>query len=483
MKIKEVVRLTGIPERTIRFYEERGMLDVKKERRNGRNYHEFTQENVEELQRIVILRQARFSLEEILVMKRMPKKIGEIVRGNLCRLEAEQQQLSRLTQSKDMASAADWKELAQRVEEALRCNPGYQPQLRFGYGDPESPQEKEAAIAAHRKKQNRQWHWGTCLFLGLSVFFFVISLVFGILLYGASRSAPTVYQQEMPPEPQDSTENYLYYRLDEGLARSDRDGMHQEIIYETRNSFQFRLSQDKVFILDGTQLFSVNADGSGKYQYPPAFYTEYMNKDPNGGLFLLSEDSVFILEGDDQGNRALVRVPLDGSPHEKLDMDLDGYANLSGWIWDDILYVFRTFVGSPNVDTSNDGFYSEILEYNLEQHEVSIVHTPFSVTSAQGLYFDDSQGYLVAPQGNLIWVTPEYLAGSVLKTYAETILAMYGDSLLLIAEEDQGIHYYLENIHTGVQTSLPQIYGTIQPYLNFTEKGLRIGPGMYAVYP
>lgn len=483
MKMKEVVQQTGIPERTIRFYEERGMLDVKKERRNGRNYHEFTQENVEELQRIVTLRRARFSLDEILAMKRMPKKIGEIVETNLRRLDTEQQQLSLLTQCEGMASAANWVELSRRVEDALRTAPGYQLQLRFGYGDPESPQEKGAAIAAHRKNQKIQEHKLTYLFLGLSIFFFFLALIFGVLLYDASRSDSTVAQQNFVPEAQGLTGDYLYYRLDEGLARCHKDGGQEELIYKTKNIFQFLLSRDKIFILDSTRLISINADGSGIYEYLPGFYTEYVNNDANGGVFLLGDDSIFILEGDDLGNRALVRVPMDGSEQEKLDIDLEGYANLCCWVWDDILYVFRTFVDLPGVTISSDGFYSEILDYHLEQHEVGPIQTAFSVTSAQGLYFDDSQGYFVDFQGNLIWVTEEHLSGAVLKTYEEEILAMYGDSLLLISEDDQGVHYYLENIHTGAKMLLPQIYGTENPYLNFTDSGLRIEPGIYAVYP
>lgn len=483
MKMKEVVQQTGIPERTIRFYEERGMLDVKKERRNGRNYHEFTQENVEELQRIVTLRRARFSLDEILAMKRMPKKIGEIVETNLRRLEGEQKQLSLLTQNENMVYASDWKELSQQVESALRSAPDYQIQLRFGYSDPESPQEKEAAIAAHRKNQKIQEHKLTYLFLGLSIFFFFLALIFGVLLYDASRSDPTIAQQHFVPEAQGLTGDYLYYRLDEGLARCHKDGGQEELIYETKNIFQFLLSRDKIFILDGTRLISINADGSGIYEYLPGFYTEYVNNDANGGVFLLGDDSIFILEGDDLGNRALVRVPMDGSEQEKLDIDLEGYANLCCWVWDDILYVFRTFVDLPGVTISSDGFYSEILDYHLEQHEVSPIQTAFSVTSAQGLYFDDSQGYFVDFQGNLILVTEEHLSGAVLKTYEEEILAMYGDSLLLISEDDQGVHYYLENIHTGAKTLLPQIYGTENLYLNFTDSGLRIEPGIYAVYP
>lgn len=483
MKMKEVVQQTGIPERTIRFYEERGMLDVKKERRNGRNYHEFTQENVEDLQRIVTLRQARFSLDEILAMKRMPKKIGEIVETNLRRLEGEQKQLSLLTQNENMVYASDWKELSQQVEAALRSAPDYQIQLRFGWGDPESPQEKEAAIAAHRKNQKLQEHRLTYLFLGLSVFFFLLALIFGVLLYDASRSDSTVAQQDFVPEAQGLTGDYLYYRLDEGLARCHKDGGQEELIYKTKNIFQFLLSRDKIFILDGTRLFSINADGSGIYEYAPGFYEEYLNQDPNGGVFLLGDDSIFILEGDDLGNRALVRVPMDGSTQEKLDIDLEGYANLCCWVWDDILYVFRTFVDMTGVTISSDGLYSEILDYNLEQHEVSLIQTAFSVTSAQGLYFDNSQGYFVDFQGNLIWVTAEYLSGEGLKTYEDEILAMYGDTLLLTTEEEGVPSYYMENIHTGATTPLPQLYGTVTPYLNFTENGLRVGSGIYAVYP
>lgn len=43
MKVKEIAAQTGLKERTIRFYEEHDLIRPAMERRNGRNYREYTQ--------------------------------------------------------------------------------------------------------------------------------------------------------------------------------------------------------------------------------------------------------------------------------------------------------------------------------------------------------------------------------------------------------------------------------------------------------
>ena len=47
MKLKEVCEATGLTRKTIRLYEEKGLLVPQKEARNGREYREYSQEDVE----------------------------------------------------------------------------------------------------------------------------------------------------------------------------------------------------------------------------------------------------------------------------------------------------------------------------------------------------------------------------------------------------------------------------------------------------
>ena len=96
MKLKEVCEATGLTRKTIRLYEEKGLLVPQKEARNGREYREYSQEDVETLREIAILRRAWFTMDEISRMQQDPEAIGEIFPQYLQWLEAQQQTLRQL---------------------------------------------------------------------------------------------------------------------------------------------------------------------------------------------------------------------------------------------------------------------------------------------------------------------------------------------------------------------------------------------------
>ena len=79
MKLKEVCERTGLSRKTIRLYEEKALFTPKKEHRNGRDYREYTEENIRQLQVIASLRRAWFTMEEIRTMQADPSSIREIV--------------------------------------------------------------------------------------------------------------------------------------------------------------------------------------------------------------------------------------------------------------------------------------------------------------------------------------------------------------------------------------------------------------------
>ena len=62
MKIKEVEERTGIARANIRFYESRGLLHPE---RQGNNYREYTEADVEVLRKIILLRRLDMSIEDI----------------------------------------------------------------------------------------------------------------------------------------------------------------------------------------------------------------------------------------------------------------------------------------------------------------------------------------------------------------------------------------------------------------------------------
>lgn len=67
MKINEVEALVGITKKNIRFYEEKGLVSPKRNETNG--YREYSEEDVEVLRKIKLLRQLSVPIEEILKLQ------------------------------------------------------------------------------------------------------------------------------------------------------------------------------------------------------------------------------------------------------------------------------------------------------------------------------------------------------------------------------------------------------------------------------
>ncbi len=63
MRIKDIAKLTGLSQRSIRLYEEKGLLDVKRDDDN--QYRSYTEADLERLKLIRVLRYFDFSIEEI----------------------------------------------------------------------------------------------------------------------------------------------------------------------------------------------------------------------------------------------------------------------------------------------------------------------------------------------------------------------------------------------------------------------------------
>lgn len=77
MQIKEVCERTNLSRRTIRYYEEEGLISPETETRNGRTYRNYSEADIEELLIIASLRKAWFSIEEIKTMRKEPERIPE----------------------------------------------------------------------------------------------------------------------------------------------------------------------------------------------------------------------------------------------------------------------------------------------------------------------------------------------------------------------------------------------------------------------
>lgn len=96
MKMKAICEKTGLTRKTILYYEEQGFVSPEKTRVNGRDYREYSEEDVEQLQNIATLRKCRFSIDEIKRMHENPFESLHILQELSGRLQKEQSELDEL---------------------------------------------------------------------------------------------------------------------------------------------------------------------------------------------------------------------------------------------------------------------------------------------------------------------------------------------------------------------------------------------------
>ena len=91
MKINEVEAVVGVTRRNIRFYEKEGLLNPARNNLNG--YREYSEAEVEELERIKLLRKLGVPLDEIRRMQKGGVTVSDAMRRHMITLEREQEGL------------------------------------------------------------------------------------------------------------------------------------------------------------------------------------------------------------------------------------------------------------------------------------------------------------------------------------------------------------------------------------------------------
>ena len=81
MKMKEVISLTGLTDRAVRLYMEKGLVTPPyTENYNGRKNYDFSPQDIACLQNIALLRRAGFSIAEIQRMQQNTAAIPQVLR-------------------------------------------------------------------------------------------------------------------------------------------------------------------------------------------------------------------------------------------------------------------------------------------------------------------------------------------------------------------------------------------------------------------
>ena len=136
MKIKEVAKATGLTEKTIRYYENRGLVIPSAREVNGRSFRDYSPEDVSALQAVSTLRKARFPVEEIARMQQKPETIPEVLENYKANVEEAYAALGRireLLKQEDLGSAESIYALADRLRPAAEGIPLPKQDLHFRF--------------------------------------------------------------------------------------------------------------------------------------------------------------------------------------------------------------------------------------------------------------------------------------------------------------------------------------------------------------
>ena len=166
MQIKEVSTLTGLSIKTIRFYEERGLINPKTEFRNGRNYRSYGESEIEILNMVAVFRKCLFSLDQIKTMLDHPELTPDIFTEYRIGLLTQKELLLMLAEkieSLDPESLSSPEILARRL--TTTANPLPLPTLdtdpHFGRFDPETPEQRQSAYLRWQRRYKhrhlRRW--------------------------------------------------------------------------------------------------------------------------------------------------------------------------------------------------------------------------------------------------------------------------------------------------------------------------------------
>ena len=163
MKIKEVSHQTGLTERTIRYYEQAGLISPASRTQNGKRFREYDDCDLAALEHIAALRRAMFTLDEVRRMQVSPDQIGPILETYKARMELlaqEAQVLAGAAKALNPSDLSDYQTLADALEAAARqvSRPRREIAPHFGRFDPEkrsAAEERKLRRASQQAIQNQ----------------------------------------------------------------------------------------------------------------------------------------------------------------------------------------------------------------------------------------------------------------------------------------------------------------------------------------
>lgn len=130
MKMKEILEKTGLTERAVRLYVQRGLVTPKAVWKNGRDYLEFSCTDLQRLREIGLLRRMGFSLEQIAQMIRVPQHIPGLLQAHLRQLRESSREVAQAAQLLEPLQEGSYSSLTEFVQRLTRRS--FRGSFRFG---------------------------------------------------------------------------------------------------------------------------------------------------------------------------------------------------------------------------------------------------------------------------------------------------------------------------------------------------------------
>ncbi|MBO4859518.1 MAG: MerR family transcriptional regulator [Treponema sp.] len=176
MKIYQVEELVGITKKNIRFYEEQGLLNPKRNPEN--DYREYSLADVKVLEKIKLLRKLSVPIEEIRLLQKNQLSFAQTMTQQIERIEKEQQ------------NAEVMKELCARLREDASDLNALDASLYLTEME-KMEQEGTKFVDIEKEDINRKKKTGAVV--GASIFCVIMLMVLGMLIYAiVVESAPII---------------------------------------------------------------------------------------------------------------------------------------------------------------------------------------------------------------------------------------------------------------------------------------------------
>lgn len=192
MRIKEVSQITGLTEKTIRFYEEKQLIHPEQTEINGRIFRSYTEQDIDRLNLVAGLRKLDFSISDIIVMQEEPERIPEILKSyqekNAEDIEFKTRVMERLKQI-EYSSVSSIRDLGEYLKEIAedRPLPAADVELQFYRIDGLTKEEMDREVQNYYEQQSikherkiRRMITGTAVLYITTV---VLILIIGLLTW------------------------------------------------------------------------------------------------------------------------------------------------------------------------------------------------------------------------------------------------------------------------------------------------------------